>query len=158
MQDRAALTFWHPERTAAPLTGRVLARLIDFTLLGIIACLVDWGTGGAFFQGLEWFGQGIIGLPQVSLSLLLGGFLYPGYFIFFHRYTGQTFGKWLCRLVILKQGQHLPGWTANLLREVTLWLTFATGGWLLCVMFFSAKNRGLHDFISGVTVYTRTDS
>ena len=142
-----------PESKYASLAPRLLARGIDYALIGILVCLVDWGSQGALLEGWEWFRLGIDGLWQVTFALWVGGILFLGYFVIFQSLSGQTPGKWLCRVAVLKGGVAPAGWVANILRELAVWLTVFTGGWLLLILVFSAKNKGFHDFLSGAEVY-----
>lgn len=146
-----------PESDYAPLFPRILARLVDYTLIGILVCLVDWGSGGALLEGWEWFRLGIRGLSQITLALWVGVILFLGYFVIFHRLSGQTPGKWFCRVAVLKKGVAPAGWVANVLRELGVWLTVLTGGWLFLMCVFSSKNKAFHDFLSGVEVYQVTE-
>ncbi len=141
----------------ASLGARLLARSLDYTIIGIMACLIDWGTQGSFIEGLEWFGYGITNLSQVTYSVWIGITLFLGYFVIFQTLSGQTPGKKLCQIVVLQQSrvdeEKIPGLFSNLVREIGVWFIWMTGGWLFLFLLFSPKNRGLHDFLSRVEVY-----
>ncbi|MBF0278745.1 MAG: RDD family protein [SAR324 cluster bacterium] len=141
------------ENDYASLGVRLLARLIDYALIGIIACLIDWGTDGALFESWDWFFSGVSGISQVTFSVWIGFILFFGYFVVFQSLSGRTPGKWLCQVIVLKKQEKVPGIFANLFREIGVGITIATGGWLLLIPIFSEKNRCFHDFISGVEVF-----
>ena len=136
----------------ASLDARLLARIIDYTILGILACLIDWGSGGALIEGWVWFFNGISGLPQITFAVSVLLILFLGYFVVFQSLNGQTPGKWFCRIIVLKQENRIPGLFSNVFRELGVWITVLTGGWLFLVLIFSSRNRGFHDFLSGVEV------
>lgn len=138
----------------AHLGARLLARAIDYTILGILVCLIDWLTGGAFLKGIELFGYGLSHIAHVQYTLALGIILFLGYFVIFQSLCGQTPGKHICRVVVLRKGRQIPGIIQNIFRELGVWFTFMTGGWLFLIYFFSPRHKGLHDFLSGVEVYS----
>ncbi len=142
----------------ASLGTRFLARIIDYTILGILTCLIDWSSGGALIEGWIWFYNGISGIPQVIFAVCISMILFLGYFVVFQSFSGQTPGKWLCRIVVLKQGLRIPGFFSNVFREIGVWITVSTGGWLLLILIFSSRNKGFHDFLSGVEVYRSSES
>ena len=137
----------------ASLGARLLARIIDYTIMGILACLIDWGSGGALIEGWVWFFNGISGLPQITFAVSVLLILFLGYFVVFQSLSGQTPGKWLCRIIVLKQENRIPGLFSNVFRELGVWVTVLTGGWLFLILIFSSRNRGFHDFLSRAEVY-----
>ncbi len=141
----------------ASLGARLLARLIDYTILGILACLIDWGSGGALIEGWVWFFNGISGLPQVTFAVYVLFILFLGYFVVFQSLGGQTPGKWLCRIIVIKPENRIPGLFSNVFRELGLWITVFTGGWLFLVLIFSSRNKGFHDFLSKVEVHRTSE-
>ncbi len=153
LSPQRALQYFVSENDYAPLGVRLLARLLDYTLIGIVACLLDWSTQGALFEGWQWFADGITGISQVTYSIWIGLILFSGYFVIFQSLSGRTPGKWLCQIIVLQKGQRIPGFFSNIFREIGIGITLATGGWLLLIPIFSSKNKGFHDFLSGVEVY-----
>ncbi|MET9498207.1 RDD family protein [Streptomyces sp. NPDC006552] len=128
---------------------RVLARIIDLVLVGIVVGLLSWAFGTSEYetdpdkiQYGRQFGQS-----------LLAAVLYIGYDTVMMARTGQTLGKKLLKLRVanLDNGA-TPSVQSNLLRAVVLWLpavfccaciwTAICGGW----SFFDKPYRqGLHD-------------
>ncbi|MGW7076572.1 RDD family protein [Streptomyces sp. NPDC054871] len=128
---------------------RVLARLLDMILVGIVVWLLSWGFGTSEFDvdpdKVEYgksFGQS-----------LLAAVLYIAYDSFMISRTGQTLGKkWLgLRVANLNDGA-TPTLQTALVRAAVLWLPFAfccaciwtaiCGGWSF---FDKPYKQGLHD-------------
>ncbi|NEB74593.1 RDD family protein [Streptomyces sp. SID14478] len=128
---------------------RVLARIIDLILVGIVAGLLTWAFGISEYETdpdkIEYgkqFGQS-----------LLAAVLYIGYDTIMMAKTGQTFGKKLMklRLANLDNGA-TPSVQTNLIRAVVLWIpavfccaciwTAICGGWSF---FDKPYKQGLHD-------------
>ncbi|MGY0024330.1 RDD family protein [Streptomyces sp. cg35] len=128
---------------------RVLARIIDLILVGIVAGLLSWVFGISEYETdpdkIEYgkqFGQS-----------LLAAVLYIGYDTVLMARTGQTLGKKLMklRLANLDNGA-TPSVQTNLIRAVVLWVpavfccaciwTAISGGWSF---FDKPYKQGLHD-------------
>ncbi|MFH8485454.1 RDD family protein [Streptomyces longisporoflavus] len=128
---------------------RVLARIIDMIIVGVVVWLLSWGFGTSEFdvdpdqvQYGKSFGQS-----------LLAAVLYIAYDSFMISRTGQTLGKkWLgMRVANLNDGA-TPTLQTALVRAAVLWLPFAfccaciwtaiCGGWSF---FDKPYKQGLHD-------------
>lgn len=128
---------------------RVLARILDMILVGVVVWLLSWGFGTSEFDvdpdKVEYgksFGQS-----------LLAAVLYIAYDSFMISRTGQTLGKkWLgLRVANLNDGA-TPTLQTALVRAAVLWLPFAfccaciwtaiCGGWSF---FDKPYKQGLHD-------------
>ncbi|MGW6061085.1 RDD family protein [Streptomyces sp. NPDC055189] len=128
---------------------RVLARILDMILVGVVVWLLSWGFGTNEFdvdpdkvQYGKSFGQS-----------LLAAVLYIAYDSFMISKTGQTLGKkWLgLRVANLNDGA-TPTLQTALVRAAVLWLPFAfccaciwtaiCGGWSF---FDKPYKQGLHD-------------
>ncbi|MFI7383024.1 RDD family protein [Streptomyces sp. NPDC049813] len=128
---------------------RVLARIIDLILVGIVVGLLSWAFGTSEYetdpdkiQYGRQFGQS-----------LLAAVLYIGYDTVMMARTGQTLGKKLLKLRVanLDNGA-TPSVQSNLLRAVVLWIpavfccaciwTAICGGWSF---FDKPYKQGLHD-------------
>ncbi|MEU3740344.1 MULTISPECIES: RDD family protein [unclassified Streptomyces] len=128
---------------------RVLARILDMILVGVVVWLLSWGFGTNEFdvdpdkvQYGKSFGQS-----------LLAAVLYIAYDSFMISRTGQTLGKkWLgLRVANLNDGA-TPTLQTALVRAAVLWLPFAfccaciwtaiCGGWSF---FDKPYKQGLHD-------------
>ncbi|MFF3307185.1 RDD family protein [Streptomyces sp. NPDC002952] len=135
-----------------PLAGsgkRVLARIIDMILVGIVIWLLSWGFGFAQYtvdtDDIEYgksFGQEVV-----------AAILYIAYDTLMISRTGQTLGKRLfdLRVANLDNGA-TPSVQTSLTRAAVLWLPFAfccacvwtaiAGGWSF---FDRPYKQGLHD-------------
>ncbi|MEU2558941.1 RDD family protein [Streptomyces longispororuber] len=128
---------------------RVLARIIDMVLVGVVVWLLSWLFGTSEYDvdpdDVEYgksFGQS-----------LLAAVLYIAYDSYFISRSGQTLGKkWLgLRVANLNDGA-TPTLQAALARAAVLWLPFAfccaciwtaiSGGWSF---FDKPYKQGLHD-------------
>ncbi|MEV1020841.1 RDD family protein [Streptomyces sp. NPDC050264] len=128
---------------------RVLARIIDLILVGIVVGLLSWAFGTSEYETdpdkIEYgrqFGQS-----------LLAAVLYIGYDTFMTAKTGQTLGKKLMKLRVARlDNGATPSVQTNLVRAVVLWLpavfccaciwTAICGGWSF---FDKPYKQGLHD-------------
>ncbi|MGW7264800.1 RDD family protein [Streptomyces sp. NPDC054842] len=135
-----------------PLAGsgkRVLARIIDMILVGIVVWLLSWGFGFAQYtvdtDDIEYgksFGQELV-----------AAILYIAYDTVLTARTGQTLGKRLfdLRVADLDNGA-TPSMQTSLTRAAVLWIPFAfccacvwtaiAGGWSF---FDRPYKQGLHD-------------
>ncbi|MYW66093.1 RDD family protein [Streptomyces sp. SID8379] len=128
---------------------RVLARLIDMVLIGIIVGLLSWAFG---ITGFDTDTDDINAGKQAASSLLTA-VLYIAYDVILTARTGQTLGKKLMKLRVanLDNGA-TPSTQTNLVRALVLWVPFAfccaciwtaiCGGWSF---FDKPYKQGLHD-------------
>nr|WP_249416555.1 RDD family protein [Streptomyces sp. TS71-3] len=132
----------------APSGRRVLARVIDIVIVGIVVWLVSLALGVAAYQ--------INGRMQFGRSFgesLITGVLYIAYDTLLIYRSGQTVGKRLLKLRVanLSDGS-TPTFQTSLARAAVLWVPFAfccafvwtaiTGGWSF---FDRPYKQGLHD-------------
>ncbi|MFJ4715705.1 RDD family protein [Streptomyces sp. NPDC088785] len=128
---------------------RVLARIIDMILVGIVVGLLSWAFDITSFST---DGDSINAGKQAGSSILTA-VLYIAYDVFLTARTGQTLGKRLMKLRVanLDNGA-TPNMQANLIRALVLWVPFAfccaciwtaiCGGWSF---FDKPYKQGLHD-------------
>ncbi|TPQ20268.1 RDD family protein [Streptomyces sporangiiformans] len=128
---------------------RILARLIDMLLVGVVVWLVAWGfnvneydVDGENIEYGKSFGQSVI-----------AAVLYVAYDTFMTTQTGQTLGKKLLNLRVanLDNGA-TPSAQTSLVRALVLWVPFAfccaciwtaiAGGWSF---FDKPYKQGIHD-------------
>lgn len=128
---------------------RVLARILDMILVGIVVWLLSWAFGVTEYNvnadKVEYgkgFGQSVI-----------AAVLYTGYDTFLIRKSGQTLGMKLFRMRVadLADGS-TPSTQTSLVRALVLWIPFAfccacvwtaiAGGWSF---FDKPYKQGLHD-------------
>ncbi|WP_353942850.1 RDD family protein [Streptomyces sp. HUAS MG91] len=128
---------------------RVLARIIDMVLIGIIVGLLSWAFDITSFST---DGDNINAGKQAGSSILTA-VLYIAYDVILMSRTGQTLGKRLLKLRVanLDNGA-TPSAQTNLVRALVLWVPFAfccaciwtaiCGGWSF---FDKPYKQGLHD-------------
>ncbi|MFI1353388.1 RDD family protein [Streptomyces sp. NPDC020898] len=128
---------------------RVLARLIDMLLVGVVVWLLTWG-----FNVNEYDVSGDDMEYGRSLGQsLIAAILYIAYDTIMIARTGQTLGKkWLRLRVANLDNGSTPSVQTGLIRSVVLWIPFAfccaciwtaiTGGWSF---FDKPYKQGLHD-------------
>ncbi|MFD8568291.1 RDD family protein [Streptomyces sp. NPDC057694] len=128
---------------------RVLARIIDMVLIGIIVGLLSWAFHIVSFNT---DGDSINSGKQAGSSLLTA-VLYIAYDVILTARTGQTLGKRLMKLrVATLDSGATPSVQTNLIRALVLWVPFAfccaciwtaiCGGWSF---FDKPYKQGLHD-------------
>lgn len=103
----------------APSGKRVLARLVDMVLVGIVVYLLTllFHVSQTDFDHVE--------AGRTSGQYLVTAILYVGYDVLMSQRGGQTLGKRLFRLRVARLDNGLtPGTSALLLRAVVLWLPF----------------------------------
>ncbi|MEU6992438.1 RDD family protein [Streptomyces sp. NPDC046465] len=128
---------------------RVLARIIDMVLVGIVVALLSWAFGTAEYD----IDPDNVNTGKSFGQSLLAAVLYIAYDTFMVAKTGQTLGKkWLgLRVANLNDGA-TPSMQTALARAAVLWLPFAfccaciwtaiCGGWSF---FDKPYKQGLHD-------------
>ncbi|MFE0175622.1 RDD family protein [Streptomyces sp. NPDC059002] len=128
---------------------RVLARIIDMILVGIVVGLLSWLFGTAEYD----IDPDKMNTGKSFGQSLLAAVLYIAYDTFMISKTGQTLGKkWLgMRVANLNDGA-TPSMQTALARAAVLWLPFAfccaciwtaiSGGWSF---FDKPYKQGLHD-------------
>jgi uncharacterized RDD family membrane protein YckC len=133
----------------APSGKRVLARIIDMIIVGVVVWLVSWAFGvGAYQISGERMQLG----RSIGQSVLVA-VLYMAYDSYLISRTGQTLGKRLfnMRVANLSDGS-TPSLQVSVVRAAVLWLPFAfccacvwtaiAGGWSF---FDRPYKQGLHD-------------
>jgi uncharacterized RDD family membrane protein YckC len=128
---------------------RVLARIIDMILVGVVAWLLTWG-----FNVNEYdIDNDDIEYGRSLGQSLIVAVLYIGYDTILISRTGQTLGKtWLKLRVANLDNGATPSVQTTLVRSLVLWIPFAfccaciwtaiAGGWSF---FDKPYKQGLHD-------------
>ncbi len=83
----------------ANVLPRFFARLIDFIIIGIVSGIIGSLIGAVTGLGITSYGYGVgRSLAAASVSSLITGVIYLGYFTLMESGTGQTLGKMLLKL------------------------------------------------------------
>lgn len=140
------------DRLKAPFLLRCGALLIDYILLisiPVISILLARfaGEAGAKLLNHEINNTGWL------ITILLG----LTNFVIFPMFTGQSIGKMLTGLRVVKRDGTNPTFGVLFLRHIVgYFLTILTGGIGFLIAAFNQKGRSLHDLIAGtVVVYGR---
>ncbi|MFP7170821.1 RDD family protein [Terribacillus sp. 7520-G] len=126
---------------------RFWAYLVDlivvFSLTGLLVqpfTMID-----AFYEATLWIW---------SVSALLGGVIFFAYFLFMTKWRGQTLGKMIFGLRVIRKDGGGLSWSDTLIREVVgrfihrlLFLTI-----LYVVVAFTPRKQGVHDFFADTLV------
>jgi uncharacterized RDD family membrane protein YckC len=137
-----------PYKTSAPFILRCGALLIDYIIIiavPVISLLLIVSVSGER--------SGLISGVSNSTGWLLGTLVYITNFFVLPLVNGQTIGKMLTGIRIVKLDGS-PVTVGSLLLRQILGFLFAicTGGLGFLVAAFSRSGRALHDFIAGTTV------
>ena len=155
METPAAQPFPEVKMLNAPKGGffiRLLAYLIDSIILYFLDRLVliatdrFLGKGAVSFNTTDLMGENLgYLLYYLAMSMLIGCF----YFTYCHGVTGQTIGKWICGLKVVKKNGESLGLGLAFLRWIGYWVS----SFFLCFGFiwiaFSKQKQGWHDKIAG---------
>jgi len=145
---REKIVDFSPYKTSAPFILRCGALLIDYIIIiavPVISLLLIVMVSG------DRSGQ-ISGVSN-SMGWLLGILVYLTNFFVLPLVNGQTIGKMLTGIRIVKLDGSPVGVGSLLLRQILGFLfTVCTGGIGFLVAAFSRSGRALHDFIAGTTV------
>ncbi len=136
------------EKLKAPFLLRCGALLIDYIFLVSIPIISIFiarlmGIDGAKLLNSEISNAGWI------ITILLG----LTNFIIFPMFTGQSVGKMLTGLSVVRSNGGIPSFKNLILRYLVGYpLTILTGGLGFLFSVFNAKGRALHDYIAGTEV------
>lgn len=151
-KPRQVVVAFDAERLRAPFSLRCGAILIDYILLIVVPV-------GALLLGRFFGGDGtkLLDGEASSAGWLILILIALTNFIIFPLLSGQTVGKKLTGLKVVKTDGTEPTLGALLVRHLIGYpLIFLTLGFGFIIAVFNAKGRALHDFISGtVVVYGR---
>ena len=147
------------KNTSPGLILRLLARLIDYQMILIFFWFTDFLTDGLIMENMHWFMKQVTGIPTQPLTVIFLSLLFAGYFILFHSLGGQTQGKFICAVRVVRQDEsesdfktESPNLARNILRELGWLLGLLLGGWPLLLVFLNRNRRGLHDWLGASVV------
>ena len=139
----------------AGIGSRLFAWLIDRLLLASLWILVAcWGFV-AYLHVIRWPPDLLNLAALIGLVLLWGIGLHAAYFIVFVGGCGQTPGKMLLGIAVVRRDGAAPGYGRAALRWIGCWLSALTLGLGFVPALFTAERRGLHDWMSGTRVVPR---
>ncbi|MBI4841125.1 MAG: RDD family protein [candidate division NC10 bacterium] len=133
---------------------RGVAFLVDLTTVAVMAVagsFLVWGAveiGGAFSTTSEF----ALGWLQTTATTVLTVFIMLGYFILLVGWRGQTAGKMLLGLKIIRVTGTEVGYARAFVRWVGQIIGFLTFGLGFLMVAFSRRKQGLHDKLAGTSV------
>lgn len=136
------------EKLKAPVLLRCGAILIDYVLLVCIPVIGLLLGKYAGYDGASVFSNKIINASWLVMILFA-----VTNFVFFPFFSGQSIGKMLTGLRVVKSDGQTPAFSGLFLRHfVGYFLTFLTLGLGFLPAIFNKTGRALHDYISGTIV------
>ena len=145
--DHATAASSAQNSSSQPRGSRLFAALIDAALLGAIDFAVIYFTlaiAGLTFATL----RAVPPIPMAAFLLLLNG----GYLVAFTAAQGQTIGKMLARLRVVRDDGTRVDVAGAVVRGAGLLLSLATLGLPYLPALFTADGRALHDRLAGTRV------
>ena len=140
------------DREPAGMGTRLVAWLVDRLILATLWILVaSWGFV-AYLQLIRWPPDLLNLAALIGLVLLWGAGLHAAYFIVFVGGCGQTPGKMLLGIAVVRRDGAPAGYGRALLRWIGYWVSALPLGLGFVPAFFTADRRGLHDWMSGTRV------
>lgn len=141
--DAAAQRQFSLDKFAPPFLLRLGALLIDyiiFLLLPVLGLLIDhWQPGGFGFvtDRTLWLLACVVGVFDMIIMPI---------------FTGQSIGKMITGIRIVKVDGERPGFITMLARQTIGYLvTIGTGGLGFLISAVNTSGRTLHDFLTGTT-------
>lgn len=136
------------EKLKAPFLLRCGALMIDYVLfisVPVIALLIGRYMGND--------GAKLLDSQLSTVGWLIAVLIGVTNFILLPMFTGQSIGKMLTGLSVVRTDGRVPSFVNLLLRHFIGYpLTFITGGLGFLLSIINAKGRALHDFIAGTVV------
>ncbi len=137
-----------PEKLKAPFLLRCGALLIDYIFLVSVPLTAIFvgrlmGNDGAKLLNSELSNAGWLIMVLLGLTN----------FVIFPMFAGQSVGKMLTGLRVVKSDGAIPSFKSLLFRHLIGYpITILTGGLGLLFSIFNAKGRALHDYLAGTEV------
>ena len=148
----------HPAAaTSLPKAGfwiRGLAFLVDVMLVTLLAWI-----GGVLVQGSVWLGGAVSSAPEAALEwlessagMLLALLIEAAYFTLSVGHSGQSPGKGLLRLKVIRVNGEAVGFGLAFVRWLAQGISFLALGVGFLMIAFTRNKQGLHDKIAGTFV------
>jgi uncharacterized RDD family membrane protein YckC len=137
---------------SAPLVRRAIAKIVDVAVLAAIACAWFWIGWRIFGPNGIWV---LPALARAAAPILIFAFpilvmLIPGYFIAAEYLTGQTLGKWLLGISVVRESGARITLGQSFVRQLALIGQIFVIDVLFA--FFSEKNQRAFEIISKTRV------
>lgn len=133
-------------------------RGIAFLVDAILVAALTW-VGGLLVEGSVWLGGTLSAAPEAALEWLesaagmaLSVFIETAYFTLYVGHSGQTPGKRLLRLKVIRTNGQEVGFALAFVRWIGQGISFLTLGIGYLMIAFTRSKQGLHDKIAGTSV------
>jgi uncharacterized RDD family membrane protein YckC len=133
---------------------RGLAFLVDAILVTVLVWI-----GGALVQGSVWIGGAFSSAPDPALEwlesaagMILALLIEAAYFTLTVGHSGQTPGKRLLRLKVIRVNGEAVGFGLAFVRWLAQGISFLALGVGFLMIAFTRNKQGLHDKIAGTLV------
>jgi len=147
-KNRIVVVKFVPEQLKAPFLLRCGALIIDYIVLVSAPVL---GVLISRYMGND--GAKLLSSKSYHISLLIGLLIGLTNFVIFPIFSGQSIGKMLTGIKIVKSDGNAASFSRILVRHsIGYPLTILTFGLGFIFSAFNRKGRALHDYLSGTTV------
>lgn len=148
IKAREIIVNFSPENFKAPVLLRCGALIIDYIIIVALPVI-----GILLSRYVETNPAKLFNNSYYTTSLLVGFLIGLTNFVIFPLFTGQTIGKMLTGLRVVRSDGSAASLSRILVRHLVGYpLTFLTLGLGFVVSFFNRDGRALHDYISGTTL------
>lgn len=117
--------------------------------------IVVFSVNGLLLSPLKFAGNGVIDVGFWTLNGILGALVFYIYFLLMTKYIGQTIGKMLFGLRVIRCDDEQLQWSDLLFREVVVRFIYKVMflfSLLYLVVAFTDKKQGLHDMAGNTRV------
>lgn len=148
IKAKEVIVNFSPEDLKAPVLLRCGALIIDYIIVVAVPVVGILLSRYADNNAAKLFSSG-----YYTTSLLVGLLVGLTNFVVFPLFSGQTIGKMLTGLRVVRSDGNTASLSRILVRHLVGYpLTFLTLGLGFIFSFFNSDGRTLHDFISGTTL------
>ena len=133
-------------------------RGVAFLVDAILIAALTW-FGGLLVHGSVWLGGAVSTTPEVALEwlesaagMMLSLLIETAYFTLYVGHSGQTPGKKLLRLKVIRTSGEEVGFGLAFVRWIGQGISFLTLGIGYLMIAFTRNKQGLHDKIAGTFV------
>jgi uncharacterized RDD family membrane protein YckC len=117
--------------------------------------IIVFSLNGLLLAPLKFTSEGGIDVGYWTLTGILSAIVFFVYFLLMTKYFGQTLGKMLFGLRVIRLDDTEPGWSDLLFREVVMRFIYKVTfllSLLYIVVAFTSEKEGLHDMVANTRV------
>lgn len=140
----------------ASIMDRILAHIVDLVIVALVMLIVGLllFMSAVLTLGLFWLVRARPLLLIWHPFNLLGWLVMIGYFTFFEGTTGQTPGKRILNIMVVKEGGKPCDLTSAFVRNIGRILDFLPGFYIVGILLilFTEKKQRIGDMVAGTVV------